>query len=579
MTQPIDWEKFEALSTEDQARMVHESSFKDKGDLILHSHDPQALTRSFSQEEFYLLTREMDPQERGEIVRYASVPQLLFCSDVECWKGDLLQPKEFMGWLETLKSAGDDVLLRWFFNMDYEAIVTGLKKIVRVVKPEREWPADEILGDTPYFTLDDFYYVAVNEEALETVKRALEVLYENDKGKYFAYLEGVMSEIDDPLEEEAYHLREVRLADRGFPDIERSYLIYSPITREEFEKFPLKNQKVQSAAADESGKKAEPAYLSLWGRERLFLDDVLDHLQGDAAVISEIHGSPLEGVQEELMWLTNKVLTVQGLDFSSEEKVRRGIERARHFVSIGLELLSEGDIGRAVVLARERWLETVFRWAVTQMADLRGRAETIVRAYWPHSKEQFLLFMNPPYQYLFRGLLRTVPQCYAPEIVDTEFPLRDFKTARDLERTELSLRTMEVFFRHFYTRFPRTIRSLHCEDENVRVGTTLFSLLGTIFAQTVLSKKNPTIGLDGKDLGRFLTEAFESKGAGRILKSSVKGNFLASFYKPEERSHLAGLWGFIFEAIEHELGGMKQGALPDMRYVSCVLKTRACEKA
>ena len=101
MSQPIDWEKFEALSTEDQARMVHESPFQDKGDLILHSHDPQALTRSFSQEEFYLLTREMDPRERGEIVRYASVPQLLFCSDVECWKGDLLQTKEFMGWLET----------------------------------------------------------------------------------------------------------------------------------------------------------------------------------------------------------------------------------------------------------------------------------------------------------------------------------------------------------------------------------------------------------------------------------------------------------------------------------------------
>ena len=56
-----------------------------------------------------------------------------------------------------IKNAGPEVLLDWMLAMDYEAVVSGLKKIVRVAKPEREYPIDEVLGDTPYFTLDDFY--------------------------------------------------------------------------------------------------------------------------------------------------------------------------------------------------------------------------------------------------------------------------------------------------------------------------------------------------------------------------------------------------------------------------------------
>ena len=40
-------------------------------------------------------------------------------------------------------------------------------------------------------------------------------------------------------------------------------------------------------------------------------------------------------------------LACDGIDFSSEEKVRRGVERARCYVNIGLELLSHRDLERA----------------------------------------------------------------------------------------------------------------------------------------------------------------------------------------------------------------------------------------
>ena len=58
----MDREQFESLNSEEQARVFRESPFRDKGELLLHSHEPFALTQSLTPEEFYLMTREMDTE-------------------------------------------------------------------------------------------------------------------------------------------------------------------------------------------------------------------------------------------------------------------------------------------------------------------------------------------------------------------------------------------------------------------------------------------------------------------------------------------------------------------------------------
>ena len=160
----MDAEEFEALTPEEQAKIFHHSTFKERAELIRRSHDPRALTRALSHEELYLLTREMDIEERSEVIRYATLPQLFFISDVDCWKKDRVNARGFIEWLEALLAADEAKCLLWLMRMDYETVVTGFKKVAEVLKPDREWAADELLGDRPYFTLDDQYYIVITEE-------------------------------------------------------------------------------------------------------------------------------------------------------------------------------------------------------------------------------------------------------------------------------------------------------------------------------------------------------------------------------------------------------------------------------
>jgi len=230
----ISNEEFEKMEPEEQARIFQESPVSEKADLILHSHEPERLAQSLSQEELYLVTRQMDIEERGEILRYANISQLFFVSDIDCWKKDRFSFPGFLKWLDTLRQSDERRLFVWLAEMDYETVVSGFKGLVHVSKPDWEYAMDEILKDRPYFTLDQQYYIYVKQEDYETVRRAFELMYEHHRGRYAAILEGIIGEMDDVLEEEAYRKRGMRLADRGFPDQESAQSIYRPITEEEF---------------------------------------------------------------------------------------------------------------------------------------------------------------------------------------------------------------------------------------------------------------------------------------------------------------------------------------------------------
>ncbi len=177
----IDFEQFESLDPEKQAEIFRQSPIKEKGDLLIRAHQPSGLVRGLSQEEFFLIAKEMDNEERSEILRFADLPQLCFFSDIECWTKDRISPKGFMTWLETLHLADDSKLLQWLVYGDYELVVSGFKMMIQIVKAEREYATDELLGDTPYFTLDENYVIAEREENLETVRRAFEVLFEQNR--------------------------------------------------------------------------------------------------------------------------------------------------------------------------------------------------------------------------------------------------------------------------------------------------------------------------------------------------------------------------------------------------------------
>lgn len=537
----MDIHEFENLPASEQEQVFHKSSFKDKAELILHSHDPLALTRSLSQEELYLLTREMDVEERAEVIRFATLPQLFFISDVDCWKKDRLDRKSFLQWIETLLASGDSKLLAWILEMDYETVVAGFYQLIQVMKPDHEWTPDEVLGDTPYFSLDQMYYVFVSEENMETVKRAIEVLFVHHRGRYVALLEGVMGELEDELEEEAYARRESRLAERGFPDFETAQKIYRPITPQEFQDFPLKNKVRLSESRDKEIR--IPNYLALCSADKLFLDDVLHSFQEEPAV--------WDGLQEELAWISNKVIACDGIDFSSEEKVRRGIEKARGFINVGLECLSANHFEKARTILRERWLELIFRWGATQIRLLQEDVRRLIKEQWQGSQVEFLNFLDPPYELIFMGLLRQHPVCYDPQVKGPEL-LRDFKTASDLLRIRQTVDQTVKIFEGIRRVFPKDLERAKTYGTEKDHPQTLFGFLGTLMAHFVLSGKAVWKPVPLGMASDWMRKGFEKTAQGYTLSARNKKDFSALFESSDPEGTCRPLITLCFERLEDE---------------------------
>lgn len=551
----MDHEEFEKLKPEEQERIFHKTPFRERGELLLHAHNPVYLTQTLSQEELYLLTRELDLEERSEILRYASLPQLFFISDIDCWKKDRLHTKSFVQWLETLIEADEQKLLAWLVEMDYETVVSGFKNLIRVLKPEWEYPSDELLGDESFFTLDERYFISVKEENIETVRRAIEILYENYRGRYAAILEGVLSELDYEMEEEAFQKRGVRLAERGFPDFETAHLIYRPISREDFERFSKKNQVREKREKDSNGNHAAH-YLDLWSNDRLFLDEVL-------LLFREESDEVREGIEEELAWLSNKVIACEGIDFASEERVRQGVDRARCMVSIGLEALSDRDTACAKEILEERWLEIIFRWGVSQITSLREEAVRVIESNWRGNRKDFIEFLGPPYNSIFQGLFRSLPECYDAEIRENPDSLRDFKDNQDVERIGQAVRQIKKAFQFLRERFPQGFNSHH--------EATLFSLLGATFASATVKGKASVEPLTPSETSSFLKKGFESRGSRRVITNETKEKFLRRFFPAAEQKLLKPLWALVFQRLEEELGGLDPARPVDARFVSSLL--------
>jgi len=539
----IDREKFEGMTPEEQETLFRQCSFAEKGELLIRAHEPAKLVRAMSQEELYLITREMDIEERSEVIQSATLSQMQFIADMDCWKGDRADGKGFCLWLETLLASGTEKALSWLLTVDYETLVAGFLGVMEVMKPEWENASDELLGDRPFFTIDDMYHMYVPEESLHTLKSVMELLFENHRGRYIAILEGLIAENRDLLEEEAYRLREIRLSERGFPDVESARRVYQRMTQEEFDAFPKKEN---TGRAEDSG--PMPNYLALTAAQGLYLDQVLLLFK------TEVPGV-LEGIEEELAWLSNKVIASEGFDFSSETEVWRGVTRARQFVSIGLEILSGVKIEKAAQLLREHWLETIFRMAATRIWQVRERATAVTRTYW-HSRQDLMLeTLDSVYGFIFRGLLEQVPQCYDEMVAENTFHLRDFKTLLEIERAERAVLQIERLHAWLEPQWEIKLPGALDEVKVFSESGGFFSILGTVFARSVLKLKETALPLTEKQAADFFKIAFTAHAAWLRLQPELKSQFLKAHFSQEDQALLLPLWALVFEGMEHAVEG------------------------
>jgi len=442
--------------------------------------------------------------------------------------------------------------------MNYEMIVAGMMKFMTVLKPEWEYAADELLGDKPYFTLDRQYYVMVEEAQMDTVRRALEVLFENHRGRYVAILEGILTEMEYEAEEEAFRYRECRLSERGFPDYETARSVYVPMDRSAFEVFEEK----KGYAIKDGDNVVRPNYPVLWQMQPLFFDRAMANLSEDMRALDQVY--------EELAWLSNKLIVCHGMDFTYEEKIKWSVERARSIVSLALETLTEGDTAEASRLLRARWIETLFRYGIYELRELRTVLERTIADHWG-AKEILKDFLEPPYEYIVMGILDDVPMAYDFEMTEHIYNLRNFRDQEDLRRAKLSLEQIESISAFVLKQVPGFARLLSNEPDPDGQYLTMTPVLSTFFAREVLGKSVSVKPVSFQDVERFAELLFYEEGGRINIREGLKEKFLSKYFTEKEADKLRPLWGLIFQQIREELRPIWTAKkIEEPRLISCI---------
>jgi hypothetical protein len=350
----------------------------------------------------------------------------------------------------------------------------------------------------------------------------------------------------------------VRLAERGFPSPEIARQVYRPMSDAQFLEFPkkditlLKNENAIDA----------PQYPVKKPDSDLFLDHVF-------VLFSDQDPKILEGIQEEMAWLSNKVIAAEGIDFANERRVVWGIERVRRIMSLGLEILSKNNRDEAKIILSEHWAETIFKRALYDLKKLRDGAFGIVKKYWLGNTEAFYSFLDVPYEGLFRGLLQPVPRYCESNPKDQTFDYIDFKSREEISNIHTLIQQVELVHERLSNLAGDIFKKIIKQQEDEKE-ITLISLLGTAFALFCIKKKTKRLSLTSAEVQAFLKTAFKRQGEKRCLDEALKKAFMEQI-SPRHSDALSLLYAELWHRLDSELASLDPKAKPDPRFVASVI--------
>jgi len=211
---------------------------------ILDFPQPDALVHSFPQEDFYFLIHDIGVEDSVELLSLASNRQWEYILDVEVWERDRITLPAVTNWLYLLLKADPNRLIRWFLNEKTEFVEFYLSKNIEVLVREHDQdPSD--FGNN-FFTFDDIFYVRFTdipydhkllhrEQRDKFLAEFLNRLAVYDHITYQQVLFEFATVVPVESEEEAYRLRNMRLAEKGFMPFDEAVGVYQPLKPESLE--------------------------------------------------------------------------------------------------------------------------------------------------------------------------------------------------------------------------------------------------------------------------------------------------------------------------------------------------------
>lgn len=505
--------------------------------------------------------KEVGERDSLDLISLTTPEQFQYLLDLDFWKRDQLDPEKVLHWMEILLESGENKVTQFIQYTDPELIALLLKKFLRVTTLDGEHL--EGLDRIPLFTLDQFYFVDFKgKKTRELLEPFLRILYRIDIEGYRRLMESVICEIESELEETGYRLRNGRLNDYGFPDLEEALEIYRFVNPDSL----VSGERILEVNRETKEKKGSSIFYLSHQNEGPFLSSILSQMD-------DPHEQ--DRWRQEIVLLCNKAIVAEAVDLSNIVGVERAIKKVYHTLNLGLQYLSKEDEIKALEILRSFPLQKLFQCGVSTTIVLKRRAESILKGSWFSGDRKNLVFLDSPYVEKFEGILKRRPNLYREGVYE------DFKTLRDLEEADNFLKFIEAivhFFGEEWKVYPRDLKKMdwsRCHPERWEE-ITLSTIFLTSLSNQILRGMFQFEAIPRAQLSELLSRLFErdtqGKGVVRMeIKNKLRGWFNSVEKDKKGQDHLRAFFDFCLDLLEQEYGKISPGEEVDPRFVKGLL--------
>ena len=546
-------------------------------DRILEDPQPAALVHSFPEQDFYFLIHDIGVADSLPLLALASNRQWEHIVDLEVWRKDQIDIDSVSRWLSLLLDADPKRFIRWFLEEKLELIEFYLFRSIEVrVREHDQDPSDFGEG---FVTLDNVYYIrilerpaTINQENFtekqrkEFISKFSEQLADYDHKLHQSVLLEATHIIPAETEEDCYHRRNVRLAEKGFLPFDEAIGIYQPIKPQDLAK---QSTKLISRAAD------GPSLLPVSQYPIRMLNEDNHFTRALTAIEPE---DVLTQIQAEFANLCNRIIVADHKTIRERKELRDIVKKTCGYISIGLERLAADkaliDPRKSAALITRYPLSQIFKVGFGGALNLKWRAEKWLSQCWFAPNGLRLTFWGEQWLGVLGGLLLKKPLFY--DNYKTGVLYREFISLADIEAME------DIFNQVKAVDDLLSLMPIDLDRPSSYGFLTYKNLILTLWAHHYL--KLPQKKLKPLDLRKFKT-FFEnllpghpdsSTEAPRKVPQMMKGLFLNWLVENtglrdfEITERLGGTLENLFEEIESELGNVNLEDL-DPRYIQLFL--------
>jgi hypothetical protein len=404
---------------------------------ILTDPQPTALVHSFPEQDFYFLIHDIGAGDSLPLLALASNRQWEHIVDLEVWRKDQIDIESVSRWLSLLLQADPKRFIRWFLDEKLELIEFYLFKSIEVrVKDHDQDPSE--FGEK-FFTRDNVYFIRILERPVagdhgdfSEAKRAkfitklCEHLADHDHQLYQSVLLEATHVIPAESEEDCYHRRNVRLAEKGFLPFDEAIGVYQPIKPQDLAK---QSTKLISHPAD------RPSFVPISQYPiRMLKED--NHF---TSALTAIETEDVQTqIQAEFANLCNQIIVADHKTVREREALRDIVKKTCGYISIGLERLAVDkttvDPRKSAALITRYPLSKIFRIGYGGALTLKWRAETWLSQCWFARNGLRLTFWGEQWLGVLGGLLLKKPLYY--DNYKTGVLYREFTSLEDIEAME-----------------------------------------------------------------------------------------------------------------------------------------------